>query len=305
MTYLHSQSAQKDPAAKGLLKYMATTQFIFITYLMMDVIPVVSKLCLDFQSDSLDVAKAKVSLDLCIADLEAYKQGTTQFQTHVDKFESVVQRTEDGHYEYSGHRLQPTNCNLTALKSTFVNKLISNIRSRFPEKGILDAFYILAMRTIRFESDVNSYGAEEIETLLNFYGEKQTHKGTQSDPLLQKNLIRTQWLQAKLIVKSAKYPVDNMANLWTLLHQHHAEEIPELIKLAQIALVLPLHTAGCERVFSQQNIILTKLRNRLSPQHCDRLLRVRLQGRGLKAHDFEGSLKKFHDKKRMIKTSVK
>ena len=61
LTYLHGRDRSKDARAKGILKYMATRQFLFITYLMMDIIPIVSKLSLTLQSDSLDVAKAKVS----------------------------------------------------------------------------------------------------------------------------------------------------------------------------------------------------------------------------------------------------
>ena len=62
LTYLHNRQASKDPAAKGLLKFMASTQFFYITHMMMDIIPIVSKLCLTFQSDELDVARAKVIL---------------------------------------------------------------------------------------------------------------------------------------------------------------------------------------------------------------------------------------------------
>ncbi|XP_062579300.1 zinc finger protein 862-like [Saccostrea cucullata] len=60
ITYLHNCIAAKDPKAKGLLKYTSSRTFLFITYLMMDVIPIVSRLCLAFQKEDLDIAKAKV-----------------------------------------------------------------------------------------------------------------------------------------------------------------------------------------------------------------------------------------------------
>lgn len=117
--------------------------------------------------------------------------------------------------------------------------------------------------------------------------------------------VLRQWSEAQTIVKEARYPVDNMEALWGLLIKHHAEDIPELIKLALIALVLPLHTAGCERVFSQQNIIVNKLRNRLSPAQSEKLLKIRLEGKGVTVHDFHRSLISFHkQKKRLIKSSV-
>lgn len=61
MSYMTSRNASKDPKAKGLLKKMATNEFIFVTYLMMDVMAMVSKLCLVFQKEDLDVVSAKVN----------------------------------------------------------------------------------------------------------------------------------------------------------------------------------------------------------------------------------------------------
>lgn len=97
------------------------------------------------------------------------------------------------------------------------------------------------------------------------------------------------------------YPVDNMeALLGLLIKQHADEDIPELIKLALIGLVLPLHTAGCERVFSHQNIIVNKLKNRLSPAQSENLLKIRLQGKGVTLHDFHRSLISFNKQKKTI-----
>ena len=66
ISYFHQRKASKDPKAKGLLKAMASTQFIYITYLLMDVLPIVSRLCLQLQAENLDVAKAKVLIVLIV-----------------------------------------------------------------------------------------------------------------------------------------------------------------------------------------------------------------------------------------------
>ena len=60
ISYFHQRKASKDPKAMGLLKAMASTQFIYLTYLLMDVLPIVSRLCLQLQAQDLHVAKAKV-----------------------------------------------------------------------------------------------------------------------------------------------------------------------------------------------------------------------------------------------------
>lgn len=106
---------------------------------------------------------------------------------------------------------------------------------------------------------------------------------------------------AKLIVCSAGYLVDNMQVLWTTMSKYHHDELAELLKLGQLALTLPLHTADCERVFSQQNIILTKQRNRLAPVISDRLLRIGLHGQPLSELQYQKALIKWHQKSRVLK----
>lgn len=60
--------------------------------------------------------------------------------------------------------------------------------------------------------------------------------------------------------------------------QYHSEEFPNMQKLAGLALCHPIHTADCERSFSPQNLITTKLRCRLSGEHVDELMRVMIEG---------------------------
>ena len=62
ITDMHNREAQKDLKAiyKGLLEQLATTGFIYTTHTMMDVLPTVSRLCLVFQKEDLDVTMAKV-----------------------------------------------------------------------------------------------------------------------------------------------------------------------------------------------------------------------------------------------------
>ena len=120
--------------------------------------------------------------------------------------------------------------------------------------------------------------------------------------MVSKPEVRAEWARAKTIVRSLHYPVDQMKELWQLLTTHHSDELPNLIKLAQITLLLPLHTADCERAFSAKNLILTKMRNRLAPEISDKLLRIRIHGKGLKEHDFSKTLVIWHQqKKRFLK----
>ena len=83
-------------------------------------------------------------------------------------------------------------------------------------------------------------------------------------------------------------------------------EFPNLVKLAQIGLSAPVHTADCERGFSAQIIVKTAHRNRLSPSTVDDLLTIKLEGGDPKEFDFQAALKHWRDAKtrRIFTTKV-
>ena len=75
------------------------------------------------------------------------------------------------------------------------------------------------------------------------------------------------------------FPIDNTASLWKLIAiSDTAMAFPNMRKLGQLALTLPVHTADVERGFSRQNLLCTSLRNRLSPEIQDCMLRVQMEG---------------------------
>ena len=65
-----------------------------------------------------------------------------------------------------------------------------------------------------------------------------------------------------------------------------------MIKLAQIALVLPVHTADVERVFSAQNLICTSKRNRLNVDTQNMLPKQKLEGQAERSEAYSASIVK-------------
>ena len=74
--------------------------------------------------------------------------------------------------------------------------------------------------------------------------------------------------------------------LWTLIAQNNSEEFPNLLKLASLALTHPVHTADCERAFSNPNLVTTALQNRLSAEHIQQLMLVNIEGDPLDQFNF-------------------
>ena len=65
------------------------------------------------------------------------------------------------------------------------------------------------------------------------------------------------------------------------------------MKLLNILLTLPVGTATVERSFSDMKMIKTRLRNRLSDDNLQHLMRVAIEGPELKDVDFNAILEVF------------
>ena len=89
------------------------------------------------------------------------------------------------------------------------------------------------------------------------------------------------------IWKEQHYPVGHIAEQWKMLATPHSDKVQNLIKLSQVALVLPTNTAGCERGFSKQNRIKNALRNRLKAERLDVPMTIDIEGPPSK--DFDSS----------------
>ena len=75
---------------------------------------------------------------------------------------------------------------------------------------------------------------------------------------------------------------------------------PEMFKLLNIILVLPVGTASVERSFSQMKQIKTRLRNRLNDANLSRLMRIAIEDPELSAVNFKEVLEVFKKKIRRI-----
>ena len=67
----------------------------------------------------------------------------------------------------------------------------------------------------------------------------------------------------------------------------YKEIFPEMLKLLDILLSLPVGTASVERSFSQMKLVKTRLRNRITDDNLARLMRIAIEGPELTAIDFE------------------
>ena len=75
---------------------------------------------------------------------------------------------------------------------------------------------------------------------------------------------------------------------------------PEIFKLLNILLVLPVGTATVERSFSHMKQIKMRLRNRLNDANLSHLMRIAIEGPELSSINFDEVLEVFKEKNRRI-----
>ena len=73
---------------------------------------------------------------------------------------------------------------------------------------------------------------------------------------------------------------------------------PTIFKLLQISLTLATGSVDCERAFSLQNIIKTRLRNRLGTESTADLMRCSRDGEDIKNFQWEKHLDTFLESKK-------
>ena len=189
------------------------------------------------------------------------------------------------------------------IKEQFIDELLLNLEARFPQSDtdLVTAFSCLGLCPISFLSpdELKVWGNDKIQTLCDKYGKDLIcDDGTIYPAIVDPYTVHVEWKNVKTCVKDNSYPRTSTANLWSLLKQYHHSEFPQLIKLAMITLVLPVHTSDCERSFSTQNQLKTPSRNRITSEHLDLLMQINVNGPEKKDYDFTKALKLWKNSKK-------
>jgi len=302
-------STDSDAKSKGYGKKMSQYDFVASTYLMMDVLPIVSEMCLVFQKKDLDISQVKVQVEHTKRELEKLKAGEAE-HTYLYELKEKHLSVERNKVVFKQNHILQGKQNIESIKKQFIDQILQKLDERFPDddSNVIYAFSILVMRPLSFlsKAEVETWGNEKLEVLIRQYGETKVSTPTSEqpkvtcEPLINADDTRKEWTMVKNLVLHEGYPRDRMTVLWSLINQHHKQEYPNLLTLAALALLAPIHTADCERGFSAQNATRTALRNRLSAEKVDEIMTIRLEGGDRKEFDFLEALHEWRAKKRKL-----
>lgn len=292
--YFDSTELSKDPKATGLRKSLLQYKFPAMTWYLMDIIPVITTLNLVFQKDSLDVSVIKPIVDTTISKLEYLKSNDGHYK---QEFKRLLKG--DTLFDHGlSYKTQQEQLVESAMQ-TFINNLIENMKKRFPDDSIsvVSAFDALAMRDLSFvpTSQIDAYGSDKLDVLLDYYSKP---RGVPEVPeIVDAKATRAEYSLLKPLVLQQRYLRDKLAVLWKIIFECHKEQFQNLLKLASIALTLPVQTAICERGFSCQNNIKTAHRNRLNESSLQTLMTISIEGPPLRSFDAAKVLQEFKTKK--------
>jgi hypothetical protein len=268
-------------------------------------------LSLFFQQTNTDIGKVKVKVDSCIRDLEMMRDDTVE-DDKPTYYSLLEEHLQEGVFKKQ-HTVARNAAHFHSVKTNFLQAMIDNMKTRFPEDSLMFKFSALGMQKINFipDNDLDTWRNEDVQAIADFYTSPQKHKGPtgevfQSEPFLDCSTadILKEWMEVKRLVKREQYPTSSLSTLWMAIASDQEEGdslCPNLSKLACLAVTHPVHTSDCERAFSVQNLTVTPLRNRLSAERCDQLMRVKIEGGPMDRFDFAAAISKWSNPKRRIK----
>ncbi|MCO5565151.1 hypothetical protein L7F22_018824 [Adiantum nelumboides] len=307
LTYTKTENAT-------LFEKLANFQFMYNLHFMSDVLDRLGMLSKVFQSDFVDVSAVASFIDLEIRALEMFfiedpvvdinasthdrysyhiipGYGPIDGQLHAlrtsirgDQYRSIqISRKEDGSDLES----------CIVFQKAFVNCIIENLRQRFSDNGVMGCFKSIAPCSFPKKREVfRDFGNLELEKLVDFYGvEKVSASGVRYGSLVQKLETKREYQYFKLQAPF-EWSEWSLKDTWVAIAKNSTmkEKYPMLLTLANIALLQCCSTAACERGFSKQNLIKSKLRNHLNVRTVESLMRISIEGPSLRDFDFSDAI---------------
>ena len=278
---LDNESAEKaSPDAKGLLTKLRSIKFVLALAFLLDVLEPITKLSKLFQGDLIDISIVRPAVESTIAVLEDMQSNAG---LHLRQ---VHDATQNG--IYTGIKLQDTELLRTSFqkdKREYLGKLISNLQKRFGLDSLsilehLDKLLNPAHLNVTTSGILES-GKESLEEVVDFYGKTNMNGGIEIPSLINPARTKEDFLQFKYFLKS--FSSKPLSHVLTILCNQTL--FPDFATMAKLLLVSPVASVPCERAFSTQNFIKTRLRSCLSPGVVDSLMRIRLEGPIIKNFD--------------------
>ena len=145
--------------------------FLETTMLMMNVIPILTRLNLLFQNKDMDMSLVGPSIAATFDALQKLLDNTGTFESKL--MDAVGEQPS-----YKGVKIVNTVIQRMAVQNTrkqFIAEVLSNLEKRFPAEcsDVVNMFSVLSLKGVRFAGpdDIAELGCDKITTLSSEYGQ--------------------------------------------------------------------------------------------------------------------------------------
>ena len=276
---LNEDLLEGDKAATNLIPLL-NEDFIIVTMFLADLTAILKRLSKVFQADYVALSHLKPHLKAAIDTIFASFIGNSDIKP---TYGIVLCNYMD--------RKGINSDNLPGFIKDFAVAIIEALEERFPNVELYDALSIFDPKLIpKTEKQILTYGVKEINILGDFYGQDKMVDNNIFSGIIDKEELLEEWNSAKYYLQSFSERTYNFTEMWKHIFDTDKNFIgnyPTISKLVQIALIVPLSNANVERIFSHQNLIHTKLRNKLCVENLNRHLMILINGPDIEDFDFE------------------
>ncbi|KAK3084326.1 hypothetical protein FSP39_011612 [Pinctada imbricata] len=316
-----------DPVAKGLYFEVSQFRFIAMTHMLMDILPFLGKLSKVFQSEDLDFSKVKPIVESTCEALQDFveveglyvdklttfviqeedkvwyrrpeaesQRGVVQeaIDINVDGFKGfpVEMATEDSNESTCDVELKYYSQQRDVLGKIipeYVGNIQNILEERFKESELLSKMQVLQPNHIVLahnSGDIARYGNQNVYILAEHFEAQDINKEEAS----------IEYKQYKRLVVGT-FPSASFREICHHMDMTYSEVMPNMAKLLKCCIVLPVSSAQCERGFSTQNRIKSRLRTTLNNASINDLMRISEDGSHTDSFDFKMALKMWKEEK--------
>ena len=288
ITSLEREAAERtDATAAGLATFVKQPKFICTIAMLSDVLPHLSMLSKAFQRTSVDFTMINPMVSATQVTLLRMKDYPGPCFTALDQqFTSLKEFGVKGS-DADIQRFQ------NEVFTTYIQNVIDNLHDRFPDNTVLDAMTVLDPDLLPKDDPTQHEWLQhqKLQTLADHFKSVGSLDAAKTEYSSMRELLVTEQFRG-LTFREALMKIVPLR-----------ESYPCLATYAEIALILPVSTADCERTFSTMGSIKTTLRNRLSQRILNSLMTISTEGPALKDFNFDQCVKFFGQlKKRKIAT---
>ncbi|CAG8851563.1 10377_t:CDS:1, partial [Gigaspora margarita] len=279
LSTLNEDSLEGEKEAKNLI-LLLDEDFVIVTMFLADLTTILKRLINVFQSDYVALSHLKPHLKTAISSISESFIGGTDIQptygiilrNYMDR-NSINQKT------------------LPFFIEDYAKAIIEALQERFPHSDLYNALSIFDIKLFpKTEKQIATYGQKEIEFLGNYYGDSRVADYNIFTGIIDKEKLLEEWNSAKFYLESYSERDYNFTEIWKHIFDvdnNFINNYPNISLLVEIALIVPLSNATVERIFSHQNLIKTKLRNKLCTESLNKHLMILINGPDIEDFDFE------------------